>query len=85
VYIWLQVSIHNMLIFCVLFIKGVKWTYNREIFCMMHESYKNGKGKVVSVHAMKAYRGSRGLALPILNLTTGCIVTLKNLCCKSLF
>jgi hypothetical protein len=28
-----------------------------------------GKSKVVPVHAMKAYRGSRGIALGILNLS----------------
>jgi len=35
-----------------------------------HLAYFEGKGKVVSVHAIKAYRGSRGVLPLILNLGT---------------
>jgi hypothetical protein len=46
VYIWLQVSIHNMLFLCFIFTMGIKGTYNRETFCMVHESYKKLKVKL---------------------------------------
>jgi hypothetical protein len=36
------------------------------------ERVKKKKGTGAPVHAMKEYRGSRGVALLILNLSTGC-------------
>lgn len=41
VYIWLQVSIHGMVISCICFCKGHKMKIQEgDFFCMMHASYK---------------------------------------------
>jgi hypothetical protein len=55
----------------ILFLSTLKLCTFLRVTDQVSHPYKTikGKGKVVPVHAMKAYRGSRGIALLILNFS----------------
>jgi len=51
-----------------LLIEGNKYENCRPHHFVTEAAYRNTNGKVISLHTVKAHGGSRGIALPILNL-----------------